>query len=460
MTTTRNMPQLFHLVVENFGPVKEASIEFQNITVLTGPYNTGKTFIATLVYVLGKIADSALGLPIIPILMQKQLYGSFSSRELAEAIQPFIEEIVTNANKNREGIFRSLFERELKDSFVISSPAELVMSGQQEARIMASWKLNIGFESLRVTAKVVIKSLNGEITVDISKANKAEVLANLQNYDRIVLSRGTASYSYAGSPPRKPIYIPAERLFVLSNIHSLLQIVIETQGARALGYTFAERQAFQNIKGMMRPLLLDYLKELMAISASKSDAFSVALSNGQKLGIVTTSDINDLIEGSVIFDKDNLIVTYKNKNGKAVPLAGASSGVAQLVALIFSLPNSLQQIQSIPFIIIEEPEINLHANHQLKVASFIAKLARFTDIIITTHSEYVLEKLAHLWANNEVAGLRVYYIDPSERKAVPVKTKKETGEIELLKTIDEAVESLAGEAIRLLEKSTGANDKV
>jgi len=40
--------------VEDFGPVRHAKIELKSLTVLTGQHNTGKTYLATLFYLLMK----------------------------------------------------------------------------------------------------------------------------------------------------------------------------------------------------------------------------------------------------------------------------------------------------------------------------------------------------------------------------------------------------------------------
>lgn len=44
--------------VENFGPLNEAFIETARTTVLIGPYNTGKTYLATLIYLIAITANS------------------------------------------------------------------------------------------------------------------------------------------------------------------------------------------------------------------------------------------------------------------------------------------------------------------------------------------------------------------------------------------------------------------
>ena len=53
MTTTSNAKSL-ELTVSNFGPIAEASIELRPMSVFVGPSNTGKSYMAVLIYALHK----------------------------------------------------------------------------------------------------------------------------------------------------------------------------------------------------------------------------------------------------------------------------------------------------------------------------------------------------------------------------------------------------------------------
>ena len=41
-----------HLAVENFGPIEKANIDLRPLTVFVGESNTGKTYLAALIYAL------------------------------------------------------------------------------------------------------------------------------------------------------------------------------------------------------------------------------------------------------------------------------------------------------------------------------------------------------------------------------------------------------------------------
>jgi len=447
LENSKGRPRLVHVEVKNFGPITEASIDLESVTVFTGPYNTGKTYLATLVYILDKIINYVVqDIRVDQVLRRKKIYGDFTGEKIREILRPHLDDVKTETMTAWKKGFPQILLREFSGNFAIISPSDLVTHGSDFTYVKAVSKFEdkpsfeIEFEIRRSTGEIHVKVLTIE---DQLVNNFIEKIVDMS-----VRPTG-GSMSFKGLMQSNPLYIPAERLFALSNIHSLLQLIIETHGARAFGPGIAERFALQRIKGMMRPLLLTYLTYLIRVLKEGNPFERIQ----PEKSVITSKDVSSVIGGDVRFDKETLTVFYKHKGGHEVPLAGASSGVAQLVSLLLSLPIERSVLQNIPLVVIEEPEINLHANHQLEVASLLARFSGYTNLIVTTHSEYMLEKFAHLWAEDKIPSFGAYFIDPDSHKAFRIGAKRETGEIELIRTINEAVEALAGEALKLLGQS-------
>ena len=55
-------PYKVRLDVSNFGPIAEGSVELRPLTVFIGPSNTGKTYLATLIYALHRFLGGAASL--------------------------------------------------------------------------------------------------------------------------------------------------------------------------------------------------------------------------------------------------------------------------------------------------------------------------------------------------------------------------------------------------------------
>ena len=49
---SRDFPGEYRLDVKDFGPIAEASVDLRPLTVFIGPSNTGKSYLAILVYAL------------------------------------------------------------------------------------------------------------------------------------------------------------------------------------------------------------------------------------------------------------------------------------------------------------------------------------------------------------------------------------------------------------------------
>ena len=86
--------------------------------------------------------------------------------------------------------------------------------------------------------------------------------------------------------------------------------------------------------------------------------------------------------------------------------------------------------------IIEEPEANLHPNFQSKLAKFFTWIPKYflsTNIILETHSEYLIRNLQFLIANNKVKEKQcvIYnfsndkYVTPSNPKVREITIKSD-----------------------------------
>ena len=51
----------YRMKVRNIGPVTEGDIEFRPLTVFVGPSNTGKSYLATMIYALHRYFAGSLG---------------------------------------------------------------------------------------------------------------------------------------------------------------------------------------------------------------------------------------------------------------------------------------------------------------------------------------------------------------------------------------------------------------
>jgi predicted ATPase len=152
----------------------------------------------------------------------------------------------------------------------------------------------------------------------------------------------------------------------------------------------------------------------------------------------------DILNGEVRINPETFEITYV-ANGVKVPITQTSSGISQLAGIILALA---KEIYTPELVVIEEPEMNIHPNHQLKVAEFLAKLSNKAKVLITTHSDYLITKLVHLYIKKKIPLLKLYFFN--EDGIVEEVEIGEFGEFSI-KTFDEVISKLSGEALELVE---------
>ncbi len=88
-----------------------------------------------------------------------------------------------------------------------------------------------------------------------------------------------------------------------------------------------------------------------------------------------------------------------------IPIQRAPSGYKEIAPLIYAMKFGLDEGYTV---IVEEPEAHLHPDAQVIITRALAKLSKYADVIITTHSITVLDEISNL--------LRVSKLSPDEKK--------------------------------------------
>jgi len=122
-------------------------------------------------------------------------------------------------------------------------------------------------------------------------------------------------------------------------------------------------------------------------------------------------------EGLIIDDKQlDIFKIILEKDLERFPFE-LGFGNQQLLPLVLGLLNNLSGIT-----IIEEPESHLHPYLQSKLADFFVDAIQFkkdlsTQLIIETHSEYLIRKLQYLVANKSIRSedVAIYYINRADQ---------------------------------------------
>jgi predicted ATPase len=104
----------------------------------------------------------------------------------------------------------------------------------------------------------------------------------------------------------------------------------------------------------------------------------------------------ELLDGEVIIGKEGSVEFSSNKTSKKKTLSfhQSSSIVKTLAGLVIYLKHTAQKND---LVIIDEPELNLHPDNQIKLTRILSRLVnKGLNLVISTHSDYILREINNL----------------------------------------------------------------
>ncbi len=415
-------PRIVQIEVEEWGPVREARLELGSLTVLIGPQNSGKTYLALLSTLLLKMAEDIKRHIILEsaleLLRREHGPGHYSSDTVLDFVEKRATEIAELTREKASLYCPSLFSHTIQQYYLLR-PRELIRAGGASASLSITVSHAEG-GSMTLHAKVGKEEGDVSVRADVSEQFVCE-LVRAAKPEVMLHEHGGWSASYRrGLFVHDAFYIPAERLFLLPMLTDILNITIEI---------YRRLRGSIGIETIKQPVI-DYLERLN----------TAIRSSGKELRRFNIFELGDAVieEGRISFED----ALHKVK----VPIASAGSGIAQLIGVLAPL-----SFYRKGFVVIEEPEINLHVDAQLRVAELLASVASERQVLITTHSHYLLAKLANLYAKRDaIESLKAYFLDPEDGVVKGLDLSR-AGDVEMPESIRRAIEYLAAESLELVK---------
>ncbi|MBE8996410.1 AAA family ATPase [Microcystis aeruginosa] len=392
----------------NLGSIKEAEVDLRPLTVIIGPNNSNKTYIAYSIY----------GLWI------NQLDGFYFSSEILEKIEftnqadhwslkidrhfyDVISEIVQKSASEFSGIKLQSFFQDSSGKIFEKTKFSIEIS-EDDIKTAIEKVLADTIEYRGSLASLGIKKIersenNNEILFYQEKEDK------IDNYKDIVFLNFVAAvvkFSFSDALP-----LPAERNAFI-NTYKMLgnrrykllkgnQRELLTQGRINRRINRDRQLELLKEQGDIRypqPVedFLDFLTDIEL--ENKPDPIAKNKNDFQKLADQIEKYIQN--NNKTIFKKTKIggrEIKVSVKRSLEIDLYNASSSIKQLAPLLLYLR---YRAKSGDFLVIDEPEMNLHPESQVKLLESLAILVNLgVRILLTTHSPYLM---AHL--NNIVNG--------------------------------------------------------
>ena len=421
--------------VKNFGPIREAkNIEVKPMTVFVGHGNTGKSYMAMLIYATIKALSSDLennrwmmrrndtssrdcAMKIVEACAES------NKNDACQAIEDYFKKWITTVSKIWKGEVQYCFGEDgcnlIEEGAVVKmagslSPQslEIDLTDPEKSKISKDLLRSI-YQGIKQKIDKELKNFNSKDWKILEQDEKffmfevhfntVETLHSIFSgvlYDRKlrdILKPDNRRYYHRRSPDSsEAYYLPAIRGGIIQSYRTLVGALIEMApwgGIRPLKQI-----------PLFNGVLADFMRELISMgNQSASRKGNRRRRNHQRHEAIT--DVARTIETKILSGKVEVISSDEtgppdfqysfrsNGSSKNLSLMNASSTVSELASVALFINNCLSPGD---YFILEEPEAHLHPRAQQDISIMLAKLVKAgIKVLITTHSDIVSEQVSN-----------------------------------------------------------------
>lgn len=398
------------IAVRNFGPISEGGIDLRPLTIFVGPSNTGKTWLAVLIYALHRVLSGLPGFPPVIDYLFRDLPGWLETIEnVGDKLDPGSEGLLlSDLNEADHERLQSILTKpeflgndlkiELERCFGVDAVSDLIRmpEDRNEARVSLKigesanvpWNFHMGISGMDIHTggrfegfnlariRSALERVAGKF---FSAKAKLDLLSIFPNFFRD-LSQELNMHDVH--------YLPANRSGIVHS-HRVITSSLVARSTRAGLERFPELPTLSGVMADFMQWLIHYPDPRAggdSPSRGPLDEIADALESGTLEGRIRT--LRPLPDGYPEF------VYRPNKAGRDIRLNQASSMVSELAPVVLLVRGTVDQGDTL---IIEEPEAHLHPAAQTEMAVALARLVRAgVRVVITTHSDWLLHEIGNL----------------------------------------------------------------
>jgi predicted ATPase len=374
---------------ENIGFVKSATLDLdKEITLLCGPNNTGKTYIATALYGLFRFRFKLDAFSLIKTKVQESINADMVSLDIKDAI----------TNSALEKMLAEFADQYINDLPNVFATDENFFS-----------KASISFLDLDLDG--YLKNLKKSVI-------EHEITLGNNFLIKLIKEEDSFNFSWLMQSNKVKEIPPKLMQSILSDVisQSLISIIIPKSFIAPV-----ERIAinlFSKELSIKRNELIDRLLELNSTSKNSDpfdlinrratrypspvrDSLQIAedLDNFKKrtteFDHIASQIEDDILKGKITISKEGEVQFQPVKKKIKLSSHMSASSVKALANLVIYFRHLASPHD---FIIIDEPELNLHPDNQVIMARILAKLLvnKGFKVLISTHSDYIIKEFNNL----------------------------------------------------------------
>ena len=411
------------LKIENFGPIDKATVQVGQFTVFAGPNNTGKTFVAKMLYSIlsarnenhGRVSFHATARLVESILQHFDHIGHLLSipekRSLAElsiSEKRSLAEIRKRIHK---------IDSILEEAF-LGQPTQSELDKLKEVQPELMAEIPIIRDHSRILKDYVDKTRKDDPIIFSSTTNRAlEIFINMLEHRfknlESAISEGwdfsyslnvkgnfqEASFSNLKGDGDSPLYFSVEGVGELRKTDKVYKFTPSPQIIQnILSFPeafYLESPLYWKLKSALESIKLDSRSPFgRSLNGVPDYFYDMAVALRRKRIEHPFAEIHkslhDAIGGKISLSEAGDLEFQRND--KSISLSLTSAGVANMGMLALLIERGALERGS--FLFIDEPESNLHPAWQVEMAAFLFELARQgVNVVVSTHSMTILKWL-------------------------------------------------------------------
>lgn len=357
------------LTINNIGKLKNAEVVIDGITVITGENDTGKSTVGK---VLWSVFNSFFEI-------KKQIRTDKISSILEElrrvsSIQDIRNNLVHSSIVEYDLDLNDFLKQLEKKLEVLNDVRDLDDESKDELKdTLEKIKKRINLSDDEIMKKITQINFNKEFNSQINNLNFLEE----GNIDLKIKNKNINLIISDDKIQIKDFFSLYENVMLLDNpriIDNLAENII-----------LSANKIFSIIENLHNSKFISMLRN------DKSSTATDNILNEEKLFKIEEK-LNKIVDGKFL-KKDFGVYFYRNKSGKEINVKNLSTGFKVFSIIKLLIQNN--QLRENGTIILDEPEIHLHPEWQLKFAELIVLLQKEfgMHILLTTHSPYFVNAL-------------------------------------------------------------------
>ena len=374
------------LSIRNVGKLKEADVEINGITVITGENDTGKSTVGK---VLWSVFNSFFEI-------KKQIRTDKISSILEElrrvsSIQDIRSNLVHSSIVEYDLDLNDFLKQLEKKLEVLNDVRGLDDESKDELKdTLEKIKKRINLSDDEIMKKITQINFNKEFNSQINNLNFLEE----GNIDLKIKNKNINLIISNDKIQIKDFFSLYENVMLLDNpriIDNLAENII-----------LSANKIFSIIENLHNSKFISMLRN------DKSSTVTDNILNEEKLFEIEEK-LNKIVDGKFL-KKDFGVYFYRNKSGKEINIKNLSTGFKVFSIIKLLIQNN--QLSENGTIILDEPEIHLHPEWQLKFAELIVLLQKefSMHILLTTHSPYFVSAIEVFSEKYKIDDKCKYYV--------------------------------------------------